>query len=203
MHNALDLFGRFLADEPYPSGIDRAHIAAVLIPVTRKNKLAVFDRKAAVAVDFEVHAERALSNDRKLMHIRVSVAYLEIAQSYISAIFNGYVSHLAVDNKNRISAVENKIRHAAEIERNGVEMRRFVGRKLLLPGGVGDNEHIFLAALAVDIISAAVEHGGLLPVLSFQCRDKLCEFLRNILIRDYAEIGGVKYFQSCPPKIHC
>ena len=129
------------------------------------------------------------------MHIRVSVAYLEIAQSYIPAIFNGYVSHLAVDNKNRISA--------AEIERNGVEMRRFVGRKLLLPGGVGDNEHIFLAALAVDIISAAVEHGGLLPVLSFQCRDKLCEFLRNILIRDYAEIGGVKYFQSCPPKIHC
>ena len=96
-----------------------------------------------------------------------------------------------------------KIRHAAEIERNGVEMRRFVGRKLLLPGGVGDNEHIFLAALAVDIISAAVEHGGLLPVLSFQCRDKLCELLRNILIRDYAEIGGVKYFQSCPPKIHC
>lgn len=47
------------------------------------------------------------------MHIRVSVAYLEITQSYISAIFNGYVSHLAVDNKNRISAVENKIRHAA------------------------------------------------------------------------------------------
>lgn len=137
------------------------------------------------------------------MHIRAGVAYLEIAQSYIPAIFNGYVSHLAVDNKNRISAVKNKIRHAAEIERNGVEMRRFVGRKLLLPGGVGDNEHIFLAALAVDIISAAVEHGGLLPVLSFQCRDKLCEFLRNILIRDYAEIGGVKYFQSCPPKIHC
>ena len=33
------------------------------------------------------------------MHIRVSVAYLEIAQSYISAIFNGYVSHLAVDTK--------------------------------------------------------------------------------------------------------
>ena len=128
------------------------------------------------------------------MHIRAGVAYLEIAQSYIPTIFNGYVSHLAV---------ENKIRHAAEIERNGVEMRRFVGRKLLLPGGVGDNEHIFLAALAVDIISAAVEHGGLLPVLSFQCRDKLCEFLRNILIRDYAEIGGVKYFQSCPPKIHC
>lgn len=47
------------------------------------------------------------------MHIRVSVAYLEIAQSYIPTIFNGYVSHLAVDNKNRISAVENKIRHAA------------------------------------------------------------------------------------------
>lgn len=137
------------------------------------------------------------------MHIRAGVAYLEITQSYMPAIFNGYVSHLAVDNKNRISAVENKIRHAAEIERNGVEMRRFVGRKLLLPGGVGDNEHIFLAALAVDIISAAVEHGGLLHVLSFQCRDKLCEFLRNILIRDYAEIGGVKYFQSCPPKIHC
>ena len=67
------------------------------------------------------------------MHIRVSVAYLEIAQSYIPAIFNGYVSHLAVDNKNRISAVKNKIRHAAKIERNGVEMRRFVGRKLLSP----------------------------------------------------------------------
>lgn len=47
------------------------------------------------------------------MHIRVSVAYLEIAQSYIPAIFNGYVSHLAVDNKNRISAVKNNIRHAA------------------------------------------------------------------------------------------
>ena len=47
----------------------------------------------------------------------MSVAYLEIAQSYIPAIFNGYVSHLAVDNKNRISAVENKIRHA---ERYGV-----------------------------------------------------------------------------------
>lgn len=44
----------------------------------------------------------------------MSVAYLEIAQSYIPAIFNGYVSHLTVDNKNRISAVENKIRHAAE-----------------------------------------------------------------------------------------
>lgn len=67
------------------------------------------------------------------MHIRVSVAYLEIAQSYIPAIFNGYVSHLAVDNKNRISVVKNKIRHAAEIERNGVEMRRFVGQKLLFP----------------------------------------------------------------------
>lgn len=53
------------------------------------------------------------------------------------------------------------------------------------------------------MISAAVEHGGFLPVLSFQCRDKLCELLRNILIRDYVEIGGVKYFQSCPPKIHC
>ncbi len=47
------------------------------------------------------------------MHIRVSVAYLEIAQSYIPEIFNGYVSHLAVYDKNRISAVENKIRHAA------------------------------------------------------------------------------------------
>ena len=47
------------------------------------------------------------------MHIWVSVAYLEIAQSYIPTIFNGYVSHLTVDNKNRISAVENKIRHAA------------------------------------------------------------------------------------------
>ena len=47
------------------------------------------------------------------MHIRVSVAYLEIAQSYIPAIFNGYISHLAVYDKNRISAVENKIRHAA------------------------------------------------------------------------------------------
>lgn len=47
------------------------------------------------------------------MHIRAGVAYLEIAQSYIPAIFNGYVSHLAVDNKNRISAVKNKIRHAA------------------------------------------------------------------------------------------
>lgn len=81
------------------------------------------------------------------MHIRVSVAYLEIAQSYISAVFDSYISHLAVDNKNRISAVENKIRHAAEIERNGVEMRRFVGRKLLLPGGVGDNEHISLQRL--------------------------------------------------------
>lgn len=67
------------------------------------------------------------------MHIRAGVAYLEIAQSYIPAIFNGYVSHLAVDNKNRISAVKNEIRHAAEIERNGVEMRRFVGQKLLFP----------------------------------------------------------------------
>ena len=81
------------------------------------------------------------------MHIRVSVAYLEIAQSSISAVFDSYISHLAVDNKNRISAVKNKIRHAAEIERNGVEMRRFVGRKLLLPGGVGDNEHISLQRL--------------------------------------------------------
>ena len=53
------------------------------------------------------------------------------------------------------------------------------------------------------MISAAVEHGGLLLVLSFQCRDKLCELLLNILIRDYAEIGGVKYFHGCPPKIHC
>ena len=53
------------------------------------------------------------------------------------------------------------------------------------------------------MISAAVEHGGLLPVLGFQSRDKLCELLRNILIRNYAEIGGVKYFYGCPPKIHC
>ena len=75
-------------------------------------------------------------------------------------------------------------------------MRRFVGRKLLLPGGVGDNEHIFLAALAVDIISAAVEHGGLLPVLSFQCRDKLCEFLRNsILIRDMPKSAALNIFR--------
>lgn len=71
------------------------------------------------------------------MHIRVSVAYLEIAQSYISAIFNGYVSHLAVDNKNRISAVKNKIRHAAEIEWNGVE------------SGVSSGENSFYPAVLV------------------------------------------------------
>lgn len=67
------------------------------------------------------------------MHIRVSVTYLEIAQSYIPAIFNGYVSHLAVDNKNRISAVKNKIRHAAEIERNGVEIRVSSGENSFSP----------------------------------------------------------------------
>lgn len=71
------------------------------------------------------------------MHIRVSVAYLEITQSYISAVFNGYVSHLAVDNKNRISAVKNKIRHAAEIERNGVE------------SGVSSGENYFSPAVLV------------------------------------------------------
>lgn len=67
------------------------------------------------------------------MHIRVSVAYLEIAQSYIPAIFNGYVSHLAVDNKNRISAVKNKIRHDAEIERNGVESSVSSGENSFYP----------------------------------------------------------------------
>lgn len=33
------------------------------------------------------------------MHIRAGVVSLEITQSYIPAIFNGYVSHLTVDNK--------------------------------------------------------------------------------------------------------
>lgn len=71
------------------------------------------------------------------MHIRVSVAYLEIAQSYISAVFDSYISHLAVDNKNRISAVKNKIRHAAEIEWNGVE------------SGVSSGENSFYPAVLV------------------------------------------------------
>ena len=71
------------------------------------------------------------------MHIRVSVAYLESAQNYIPTIFNGYVSHLAVDNKNRISAVKNKIRHAAEIEWNGVE------------SGVSSGENSFYPAVLV------------------------------------------------------
>ena len=71
------------------------------------------------------------------MHIRVSVAYLEIAQSYISAVFDSYISHLAVDNKNRISAVKNKIRHAAEIEWNGVE------------SGVSSGENSFSPAVLV------------------------------------------------------
>lgn len=71
------------------------------------------------------------------MHIRAGVVSLEIAQSYIPAIFNGYISHLAVDNKNRISAVKNKIRHAAEIEWNGVE------------SGVSSGENSFYPAVLV------------------------------------------------------
>lgn len=53
------------------------------------------------------------------------------------AVFDSYISHLAVDNKNRISAVKNKIRHAAEIEWNGVE------------SGVSSGENSFYPAVLV------------------------------------------------------
>ena len=92
----------------------------------------------------------------------------KIFQRDIYTVFNRDVCNYSVNDEYGVSAVKVHVVNFAEIKRNGVQMRRFVGRKFFVADRICDIKHMLFAFFTVNVINAFFKDYGLFSFCGFQ-----------------------------------